>query len=108
MAFRSEDSKCYTELSNKRLPIATILQLFSFSQFKDINTATFVVNLIHTSIFKQNLWHDTLSIIILLYDILPRTEIFRVVGQVVVQMRVPEISLGNGLLAQNKYDLCRY
>jgi len=28
-------------------------------------------------------------------------------GQVVVQMRVPEISLGNGLPAQNKHDLCR-
>ena len=28
-------------------------------------------------------------------------------GQVVVQMRVPEISLENGLQAQNKHDLCR-
>ena len=27
--------------------------------------------------------------------------------QVVVQMRVPEISLENGLHAQNKHDLCR-
>ena len=26
----------------------------------------------------------------------------------VVRMRVPEISLGYGLLAQNKHDLCRY
>jgi len=29
-------------------------------------------------------------------------------GQVVVQMRVPEISLDSGLPAQNKHDLCRY
>jgi len=33
---------------------------------------------------------------------------YEVAGQVVVQMRVPEISLESGLLAQNKYDLCRY
>lgn len=29
-------------------------------------------------------------------------------GQVLVQMRVPEISLDSGLQAQNKHDLCRY
>ena len=29
-------------------------------------------------------------------------------GQMVVQMRVPKISLENGLQAQNECDLCRY
>ncbi len=33
---------------------------------------------------------------------------YETAGQVVVQMRVPEISLVYGLLAQNKHDLCRY
>lgn len=51
----------------------------------------------------MNLRHGTLSIIILLYVLLPQAA-----GQMVVQMRVPKISLDNGLQAQNKHDLCRY
>ena len=35
-------------------------------------------------------------------------ELLELAGQVVVQMRVPEISLVSGLQAQNKHDLCRY
>ncbi len=50
----------------------------------------------------MNLRHGTLSVIILLYVLLPQAA-----GQMVVQMRVPEISLGSGLQAQNKHDLCR-
>ena len=56
----------------------------------------------------MNLRHGTLSIIILLYVLLSQTKILWATGQVVVQMRVPEISLGNRLPAQNKHDLCRY
>lgn len=40
--------------------------------------------------------------------LLPLTKILRMDGQVLVQMRVPEISLDSGLQAQNKHDLCRY
>ena len=71
--------------------------------FVHINTTTFVVNYIHTGTSRGNLRHGTLSFIILLYVLLPK----RWTGQVVVQMRVPEISLVNGLHAQNKHDLCR-
>lgn len=51
----------------------------------------------------MNLRHGTLSVIILLYILLPQAA-----GQMVVQMRVPEISLGSRRQAQNKHDLCRY
>ena len=44
----------------------------------------------------MNLRHGTLSVVILLYVLLPQAA-----GQMVVQMRVPEISLENGLQAQN-------
>ena len=47
--------------------------------------------------------HGTLSIIILLYVLLPQAA-----GQMVVQMRVPEINLAHGLQAQTANDLYRY
>ncbi len=50
----------------------------------------------------MNLRHDTLSIVILLYVLLPQAA-----GQMVVQMRVSEISFGYGLQAQKENDLCR-
>ena len=50
----------------------------------------------------MDLRHGILSVIILLYVLMPQ-----VAGQMVVQMRVPEISLVIELQAQNKHDLCR-
>lgn len=44
----------------------------------------------------MDLRHGTLSIVILLYVLLPKAA-----EQMVVQMRVPEISLENGLQVQN-------
>ena len=41
---------------------------------------------------RMNLRHGTLSVVILLYVLLPQAA-----GQMVVQMRVPEISLANEL-----------
>ena len=70
--------------------------------FVHINTTTIVVKFIHKDISLINLRHGTLSVIILLYVLLPQTT-----GQVVVQMRVPEISLLFGLQAQNLTDLYR-
>ncbi|WP_207636058.1 hypothetical protein, partial [[Clostridium] symbiosum] len=67
-----------------------------------VNTTTFVVNFIHMVTSKINLRHGTLSIIILLYVLLPQAA-----GQMVVQMRVPKISLANGLQAQISADFCR-
>ena len=51
---------------------------------------------------RIGLRHGTLSLIILLYVLLPQAA-----GQMVVQMRVPKISLIDGLQAQIKIDLCR-
>jgi len=50
----------------------------------------------------ENLRHGFLSVIILLYVLLPQAA-----GQMVVQMRKPKISLENGLQAQSQIDLCR-
>lgn len=50
----------------------------------------------------MNLQHGILSVIILLYVLLPQAA-----GQMVVQMRIPGISLVSGLQTQNKHDLCR-
>ena len=70
--------------------------------FVHINTTTFVVNSIHNDTSMENLRHGFLSVIILLYVLLPQAA-----GQMVVQMRKPKISLENGLQAQSQIDLCR-
>lgn len=87
---------------------ATTLPLIAFHKadnddlFVHINTTTFVVNFIHKDTLQIDLRQGTLSIINLLYVLLPL-----VAGQVVVQMRVPKTSLGGRLQAQGQLVLCR-
>lgn len=93
-------SGCCAKLTNF-LPIA-FPKAGNDEFFVYINTTTFVVNSIHNDTSMENLRHGTLSVIILLYILLPYKA-----GQVVVQMRVPEFSLIIGLQVQIENDLCR-
>ena len=63
--------------------------------FVYINTTTNVVNFIHINTSGSYLRHGTLSFVSLLYVLSPE-----MAGQMVVQMRVPEINLAHGLQAQ--------
>ena len=81
----------------------TLVQTGNNQFFVYINTTTNVVNFIHINTSGSYLRHGTLSFVSLLYVLSPE-----MAGQMVVQMRVPEINLAHGLQAQAANDLYRY
>ena len=83
--------------------LAFMVQTGNNQFFVYINTTTNVVNFIHINTSGSYLRHGTLSFVSLLYVLSPE-----MAGQMVVQMRVPEINLAHGLQAQAANDLYRY
>lgn len=95
-----EFSSCCTKLTHFLLIAFSEAGYYKF--FVHINTTTIVVNFIHngTSVDEFTAWYP----VCYYFTVHPSAASG---WTMVVQMRVPEISLVSGLQAHNKHDLCR-